>query len=487
MKKLRSFVTGINLVIAIVVVNIFLLGIALPQFDLTFAKVHSLSTATKDIIRNLDDLVNIKVYMSQDLPAQIKPVAEDLRSMLTSIEKINQSKFKVEYVDPAKDEQALKETEKYNIAPLQFSSVKNDKFEVQNSYFGMVMQYGGKDEVIPIASDVGNLEYMIVSSIKRLTTKELPTVVVYEDSDQPSGEAQLLQKYLGYNYKIEAANFDDDKYELPSKGSTLLIIGRKSKFTDKAIDQISNWVAQGKGLMIFDERVAVNNNMQARKLEETGLERLMADKGIVVEPKIVMDSNGAIANFRSSSGTFLTQYLYWPQIRPENINSAIPAMAGITSLTMAWASPVDVSGKAEVLFSSSDKSAANDSFSDLSPQKQSITGDMKKFGLGAINISDGKLAVIGDTDFIKDQFVTNNQNNLLMVLNLVDYLSNDSSLLKIRGKILTTNPLREIGDGLKNLIKYGNIAVPVVLLGVIYGVIYGINKRKNQNKIKELN
>ena len=71
MKKLWSTLTGVNIIIAIVVVNVLIQFLPNIQIDLTKDKLHSLSTVSIKTIKSLNDVVNVKVYETADLPAKL--------------------------------------------------------------------------------------------------------------------------------------------------------------------------------------------------------------------------------------------------------------------------------------------------------------------------------------------------------------------------------------------------------------------------------
>jgi ABC-type uncharacterized transport system involved in gliding motility auxiliary subunit len=483
MKKFWSTITGINVIAAIVVVNVLLTFLPNLQIDLTKDKLHSLSAVSKQTIHNLNDVVNIRVYETTDLPTQIKPIASDLNVILKELANLNKSKLIITIVDPSKDDNAKAEVQKYGIQTLQFSSIKSDTFAVQTGYFGLVMLYNNKQTVLPVVSDVGNLEYFIVSGIKKLTSSQLSGVAIAEDTGgSTTSSVQYLQKYLARTYDVSEATLDGDT-KFPDSASTLIISGRSTKIDDKGIKKIEDWVNSGKGLITFLDRINVSSNMQASKNPETGLEKIFADKGMQIEDKLVIDDNSTIANFQTNNGSFLVKYPYWPQIKPENINSSLPVMSGITSLNLAWASPIEIeNNKVQTLFTSSEKTQLDDSLNDLSPiAKKSAAGvDQKKYVLGAIRTDGVKMALIGNEEMIKDNFVINNQQNLLMALNLVDYFSQDSSLMAIRAKILKDSPLISVSDQTKMLVRWGNVVAPLMLLIISFGISAYVRKKKIQ-------
>jgi ABC-type uncharacterized transport system involved in gliding motility auxiliary subunit len=483
MKKSNLLLTGFNIIVFLIAVNIIVTFLPSYLIDITSGKIHSLSSVSIKTIKDLKDLVSVKVYLSEDLPPQLKPVSTDLKTVLGEMSRINPNRFQIKFIDPAKDEEGMKDVTNYGIQPLRFSSVKADKFEVQSGYFGLVMFYGDKKQILPVAGDVGNLEYFVTSGIKKLTSNSTATVALAEDSNQAQGEIQYLRTFLEKNYNVVEANLDGD-VPLPEQANSLVVVGRRTKVDEKGLTKIRNWIKSGKGLIAFVDRVDVNANIKTQLLPETGLESVLSEYGITIEPKLLMDEAATIANFQSQNGAFITKYAYWPQIQTNNIDGKIPALSGISSLTLAWASPIDLSGSARMMFTSSNKAAVDDSMTDLSPitKKMNTSLEGNKYTLGAINTDNGvKLAVVGDSDLIKDSFVTNNQQNLLLPLNLVDYFSQDTSLMSIRSKILKNNPIIDVKDQTKVIVKWVNLLVPIVMLLIMAAVQIFFKARRNKS------
>ena len=64
-KDLSSLAIGI---LVIVLIN-FSASLLFERFDLTSEKRYSLSNASKKLVKNLDDIVYVKVYLEGDFPA----------------------------------------------------------------------------------------------------------------------------------------------------------------------------------------------------------------------------------------------------------------------------------------------------------------------------------------------------------------------------------------------------------------------------------
>jgi ABC-type uncharacterized transport system involved in gliding motility auxiliary subunit len=94
-----------------------------------------------------------------------------------------------------------------------------------------------------------------------------------------------------------------------------------------------------------------------------------------------------------------------------------------------------------------------------------------------------RIVLVGDGDFARDQYL-GNSDNITFFANMIDHLVDDAGLITIRSKDVTLPPLEQVSDSTKNLIKYGNLLFPPVLV-VGYGVIRW-RIRKARRKALEL-
>ena len=472
-KKKINFAT-VNFLIILILANIFLSFYPSFKFDLTKDKVHSLSPATKLAIINLEDIINVKVFLSPNLPVEVKPAVDKLKAILDEFERVNRAKLMVNYVDPDKDKEALTMATSLGIKPLQFNTVKKDKFEVQNGYMAVVLIYGQKQQVLNL--DLQNLEYLIISGIKNILAMKEKIVALYQDPSINTGSTQdnlkYFKQYLNKDYAIQYVDIFDGS-TLPQEAKSLIIYGLSKKLDTATMTKIREWTKAKKGLISFVDRVLVDDNMQSTPLEKTGLEMIYAEAGINILDKLVLDESAGTANFTTPNGLVMSQYQFWPLIKPENINNKIPVMSGIDSVQLDWASPLEVTGKASTLFSGSKRSGVTDNLSNLAPTTKIEAGNFKQLPLAAINIEDGnKLAIVGDADFLKNNFIASNDRNLYFALNLVDYFSSDSSLMTIRTKTLRISPIKEIDDDQKLLIRIINLAIPILILALSGFFVY---------------
>ena len=62
--------------------------------------------------------------------------------------------------------------------------------------------------------------------------------------------------------------------------------------------------------------------------------------------------------------------------------------------------------------------------------------------------------------------------------NAIDWLSDDTGLMALRSKEVKSRPIEKMDDTSRELLKYGNVFIPILLI-LIYGFI---RKQRNQKK-----
>src|SRR3989339_1218751 len=175
-----NFVLYILIVIGFVAVANFLLSKFFVRADLTAAKMYTISDATKKILRNVDDMVTIKVFISEkNLPPLAVNMTRTIKDMLSEYQAYSRGNVQVEYFDPTDDQEAKNEARSLGLQEVPMQIIQKDKQENVMCFMGLALLYGDKKENIPILNNVGNLEYDLTSRILKATRKEVKKVAFY--------------------------------------------------------------------------------------------------------------------------------------------------------------------------------------------------------------------------------------------------------------------------------------------------------------------
>ncbi|MCZ6520198.1 MAG: hypothetical protein O6848_01725 [Bacteroidetes bacterium] len=108
---------------------------------------------------------------------------------------------------------------------------------------------------------------------------------------------------------------------------------------------------------------------------------------------------------------------------------------------------------------------------------------------GLVGSPESKMVVVANARFAvngdQGQQQQLNSDNVNFATNAIDWLSDDTGLIDLRTKGITSRPLDLLEDGTKSMVKYGNVVVPIILI-LIYALIRRQrNLRKRQKWIQE--
>src|SRR4030043_417084 len=111
-------VVGILIVLGLISVRFYF------RADLTKNKEFTISKATKDTLKNMGDIVNIKAYFSDKLPVSYSPVKQEAQDILDEYKNYAHGNLNIEFIDPKDDENLHTEARNYGIPELQFSNLQ---------------------------------------------------------------------------------------------------------------------------------------------------------------------------------------------------------------------------------------------------------------------------------------------------------------------------------------------------------------------------
>ena len=311
---------------------------------------------------------------------------------------------------------------------------------------------------------------------------------------------------------------------------TLVIAGPKFALADYEVESIKNFVAQGGNALFLIDQVDMQQGLQVSTMEED-FSSLLGEWGVGVEPSLIKDSVHSNASFNQGFVTFSVPYPFWPKLRNLSKDSVITAQ--LPAITTPWVSPLTIEEKegvnVEVLATSSARYALEplqemvqeskdeslelkesedskdsqletlnselveeeeepqmvlkDRVIDLNPQQNFSIPRGENFPVPLAVIAqkegEGKVFIIGDSDFASLSFAGMFKENSVFFQNIVDAFTLGEELISIRSKGITDRPLEQISEVAKAVIRWGNIAFVSVLV-----IAFGLIRRMLRNAKK---
>jgi gliding-associated putative ABC transporter substrate-binding component GldG len=497
MKNKKTSLLYILLVIGIVILlNIFFSRFIL-RLDFTSDNRYTLSKATKNILKSIDKPVTVTAYFTTDLPAQILQTRTDFKDMLVEYANHAKGNFQFEFVNPNDDEKIEKEIAQYGIAPQIVNVREKDQSVQKKVYLAALLKYEDKKEVIPIILPGAAMEYSLSSSIKKLTAKHKSFLGYIQGHGEPSlNSMQQAMQQLDVLYTIENVNLSQganlDKYK------SVIIVAPSDTIPEYELQLLDRFMAKGGNLYIAMNRVAGNLNNATGTELNTGLESWLSRKGIKVDNKFIVDASCGNISVRQQQGVYsITSQMSFPYLPMIKTFSSHPASKGIETVILQFASPISYTGdttiKFEPLAYTSEKTGLIAPPMQFDIQKRWTNSDFNYSKLPVAASFEGpiggknysRMVVIGDGDFAINgegqQTRQINADNVNLMVNSIDWLSDDTGLIELRTKGITNRPLDQIEDGKKMFLKYFNFLLPVLLI-ILYG--FYNNQRNKMKQIK---
>lgn len=522
-KNSNAIVFGISLIAALVLLNL----ISLHDFwriDLTRDKKFTLSQASIDTVKNLNDLMTVSAYFTEGLPAPYAQNARYVQDLLQEYLSSAKDNFAFEFLDPAaaetKEDKEIKKDIKRDIfgrirreqtsveqelaqmglRPVEIRLIEHDEQQTKRAYMGIVIRYQDKYEVIPVVQNLSDLEKEMTGLMRKLTREKTPKIALVRDVDSPS--INKASQAISQNVALEHIDLMKEG-DIKEDFDALLVVGSGDHFGAKGAEKINKFLSTGKSASFFLDRVKIDPQTfqkvpvgPSSSTEEVF--NMLKNYGLEIMPDLVADAACASLNMQENRGGFTfsvpVKYPFIPELR--NLSFESPITKGLLGVILPFVSSLNIEEKegitTSILANSSKVSWLEHEPYDLNPRRDWGEAQIVPNGphpliasaQGRAPVSQNseadqlqndnkapefRMVVIGTSAFLWDDFM--DQPNLSLALNIVDWMLADSALLKMRSRTFADAPLDiNLSDGLRQSIKYGNIlGVPCLL--IIYGLI----------------
>ena len=560
-------------IVAIIILMNYILSFFFGRFDLTEDKRYSLSDNTIALLEDDDrmkDRVFLRIYLDGDLPADLMKIRNAIREKLDEFKVYAGDKIQYEFIDPngEDDEDYNLEVQKNiyseGISPTDIQIAKSGNIEVKTVWPGALIDYKGTtvDQIQffnkrLIASNedsrglaertINNLEYKLISAIRRVTADDKQTIGFLRGHDELD-EWQTADVRQGLNryYLVEDVEINGQINALDEMDA-LVVAQPKKPFTERDKFVIDQFIMNGGKVLWFIDPLDINRDSLYYRGETFGISaNLNIEKDMIYKYGARLYTNTVIDKecgpiYVPGHPVGIVDWYFYPLLqRSEHpITKNIDPIKGEYASTVEIVNKEDLDVKKTVLLSSSSNSLAfkspvriNYSIVDVEPNfNQNGESDLPvalmmegKFKSAFENRltqefsespdfktrfkSDStKMLVVADGDIIRNEVETKvvdgemkyraiplnidvfgvqnpnrtakyNYGNRDFVLNSIDYMMDDNSLIDVRAKTITMRILdRERAGKEKTFWKFMNIGFPLLCI-IILGLIQFISRKR---------
>lgn len=364
-KKLESILYFLIGVFVIIVAN-QLSSRLFYRFDLTEEKRYTISDATKNVLRNLDEILYVDVYLEGDLPSGVRRLQKSIRETLDEFRVYAGGNLQYRFVDPssAKSQKARQEfyeglIKKGIQATNLYDNVDGKRSQIL-VFPGAIISYGGQEKGVnflkgnkgaspqeQLNQSVEGVEYELINTIKSLTQQRTKRIAMLRGH----GELDTLQmagltSELMTRYKI----FHVDLSRRPNLlGFDAIVLAKPTaSFSESDKFKIDQFIMRGgKAAFLID---ALHANMDSASREdnlalpyEINLDDLFFKYGFRINRDMILDRNAApypvvVGNIGDNPQV---QLLPWPFFPVVNNFSRHPAVRNIDAIRTRFMSTID--------------------------------------------------------------------------------------------------------------------------------------------------
>jgi ABC-2 type transport system permease protein len=316
---------GILIIILINIIGSFLF----TRFDLTSEKRFSLSPATKELLKNTDDIVFFKVYLDGDFPAGFKRLRNSTKEMLDEFRAYNKN-IQYEFINPSKSDDQKERNATYQMLvekglnPTDLQVSKKEGREQQIIFPGAIVSYKSRELPVELLktqlgappeetlnNSIQGLEFTLANTIRNLTITLKHRIAFINGQGELSGKYILdVAQSLARQYDVEGITINSQlnslakrdtmpggEISIRNKYQAIMIAKPDSAFSEKDKFIIDQFIMRGgRVLWLIDPVFATMDSLQKSEstvgiAQNLNLDDMLFNYGVRLNYDLVMDLN----------------------------------------------------------------------------------------------------------------------------------------------------------------------------------------------------
>ncbi len=322
-----------------VIIVLILVNVLAAQFreriDLADEKRFTISSPVKKLLRKLESVVTIEIFLKDNLPSGFKKLASTTDELLQEFKEIAGNKIQYRFVSADEQMDGTDRTYADTLVSLGAQPI-NLKVQLKSGeqsqfvYPSALVHYGEKTEVVnlypgtkiiitpaELNSAEALLEYNFADAIQKLTERAKPMVAYSTGNGEPTGvnTYDLVENVLKKNYNLNIINLNKQPI-IPDTFKLLMIVKPTILFTESEKIKIDQYIMRGGKVMWFIDRLEAEMDSLRLKNQviaydrNLNLEDLLFKYGVRINPDLLMDLQCDFLPFDvNGKGQF--EFLHW--------------------------------------------------------------------------------------------------------------------------------------------------------------------------------
>lgn len=378
----RQWISGTNgvIVVAATIAIAFVANAIVSQFsryriDMTEDKLYTLSEASKDVVRDLEEPITIKAFISADMPRPMHTLRRRVEDLLVEYRAASGKKLDVQIYSPGQEKLTDEEQKKiesdakgYGCKKSSIGRASEDKRVLQRVYKCIAfIQGGGGEDKTHVLEDLevqgnpfqANFEYKFTKALMNLIETEARRVGFVTGfggvADQRGFSRQMNQLFeQQFGELIKPTTVDlSTQSEVPDNISALVIMNPAEEFSAEAKFALDQFLQRGGSIGWYQSATGVDQRMQGRRGHQGGMRRplepglhdFFAEYGLELRKDLVLDREHAAEGFVQVEGG-IARVSFPATFITSNIDKSVPFTKGFGAIGLPAPSSINVKAAA---------------------------------------------------------------------------------------------------------------------------------------------
>ncbi len=537
------------------------------QLELTVTEAIAKLTERVSRLLALEEDIQVQLYFSSRLATLAPGVDEVPGEIEALVKELNASYFdrlQFEHIDATEETVPLDEGRRLRLAPLQLQAPDGG---AELAYAGLSVTSEGTTITMNLLqgsivgyqlADMETIRRSLDDTLKNIlgTQEEMGYLADFETppyrgranattpTDMVEAELSNLFQLVSEEYTFRGLLLEDRF--VPEGVRSILVVGPQEPLNEWALFQIDQFLLRGGSLMLFldshniwvSQGGGFGGGGAFHLPRDTGLEAMLEHYGIRLQQSYVLDEQSFVQRQPSPRGGYVESEIYFaPLLKEDEIDHAVPFLAGLEELVMLNVSPLQVVGEgqpgvdytvalrtsptawemagqidlmraeppdedertsfplailAEGSFTSyfadrevperprAEPSSQDDDEEEAAPV---ISAEELRAEQSFTAEGEGRLFVVGTSAILGSGFIDmqGRNPNSLFVLNLIDAMNGRDERAAMRSKGRRVRPLRDIEPPARTAIKTFAVAgLPalVIVVGILVWILGGLHRNR---------
>ncbi|RYE56542.1 MAG: gliding motility-associated ABC transporter substrate-binding protein GldG [Sphingobacteriales bacterium] len=358
------------------------------RVDLTEEKRYSLTSATKELVRNMPSDVVIDVFLKGEFPTGFRKLSNTTQEFLSILKETNPARIKYRFISPDEDAGNGKtwgdSLRSAGVEPINLTVQQKGGEENKFIFPYAVISGNGESDIVNLfpssrrsisAAELNNaealLEYSFTKAINKLVNTRKPSVAYAIGNGQPEGpetfslrqaidpekiptnliNPKLFQRDVKGDYEFGIFNLTEQA-AIPPTIDVLLIVKPSLSFSEQEKLKIDQYIMRGGKVIWFIDNLYAEQDSLRFKPELVAYDRnlnlgdLLFNYGVRINSDLIMDLQCDFLKFivggtSENPQEEILQWNYWPLLQPNSEKRVHPIVKNMGLVAGRYVNSID--------------------------------------------------------------------------------------------------------------------------------------------------